>query len=116
MRYRRNSETDVLGGRFYRPRHFQAPRDEQLGVKPGEITVDEPVVIGDKAFTLLGESHVVEALGVQALLLARQIGEVLGGNRRPARIIGGPGLGGRELRWSLALRVQGGRPDLKQAF
>ena len=43
----------------------------------------------------LGQAHVLEALRVQALLLARQVREVLRGDRRPPRIVALPHLGRR---------------------
>ena len=46
----------------------------------------------------LGQAHVLEALRVQALLLARQVREVLRGDRRPPRIVALPHLGRRGLR------------------
>ena len=54
--------------------------------------------VRDVALGPLGQPHVLEALGVQALLLPRQVREVLRGDRRPPRIVALPRLGRRGLR------------------
>ena len=51
--------------------------------RAGEKPVDDPLQVGDVAFEPFVETHVLEALRVQTLLLAREVGEVLRGDRRP---------------------------------
>ena len=61
----------------------------------GEEAVDGPFEVRDVALHPLGQAHVLEALRVQALLLPRQVREVLRGDRRPPRIVALPRLGRR---------------------
>ena len=56
----------------------------------GQEPVDDPVVVRDVAFHLLGETQILQSTGMQAALLARQVREVLLGNRREPEVIVGP--------------------------
>ena len=60
----------------------------------GEVAVDGAVEVRDVALGPLRQAHVLEALRVQAPLLARQVREVLRGDRRPAWVVVGPHLRG----------------------
>ena len=64
----------------------------------GEEAVDGPLEVREVALGLLGQAHVLEALGVQAPLLPRQVREVLGRDRRPAGVVVLPHLGRRRPR------------------
>ena len=64
-------------------------RGHQLLVgQAGEEAVDDALEVRDQPFDLVRQPHVLESLGVQAFLLPRQVGEVLRGDRRPARVVG----------------------------
>ena len=74
-------------------------RREQLLVgEAGEEAVDGPFEVRDVSLGPLRQAHVLEALRVQALLLPRQVREVLRGDRRPPWIVALPHLGRRGLR------------------
>src|SRR3954469_19345132 len=87
-------------------------REEPLVRKAGEETVDGALEVGDVALQSLVQAHVLEAHVVQALLLPRKVREVLGGDRRPAWVVGFPDLGPRGDPGFLAVREPGQRPDL----
>ena len=86
---------------------FWIAGDEPLVWQAGEEAVDDALEVRDQPFDLLRQPHVLESLGVQAFLLTRQVGEVLGrdrsassGHRAPAapagwvsRVNGRPGSG-----------------------
>ena len=59
----------------------------------GEEAVDGALEVRDVALHRFRQAHVLEAPRVQALLLPRQVREVLRGDRRPARVVGLPPLG-----------------------
>src|SRR5262245_27529854 len=58
--------------------------------QPGEESVDRALEVRNRALHLFREPHVFEAVRVQAALLAREVREVLRGDRRPARIVAFP--------------------------
>src|SRR5947199_4747323 len=89
-------------------------REQLLVAKAGEEAVHGPLEVRDVSLEPLVQAHVLEALRVQALLLPRQVREVLRGDRWPPRIVGLPRVGRRGLPRLLALRVPGERPDLHQ--
>ena len=66
-----------------------------------------PFEVRDVALELLGQPHVLEALGVQTLLLAGKVREVLRRDRRPPGIVALPHLGRR--RWGRLLDRRGYR-------
>src|SRR5437762_2803674 len=70
-------------------------REQPLVGKTGEEAVDGPLEVGDVALEPLVQAHVLEALRVQALLLPRQVREVLRGDRWPPGIVALPHLGRR---------------------
>src|SRR3954453_16747954 len=89
-------------------------REQLLGTKAGEEAVNGPLEVRDVSLELLVQAHVLEALRVQALLLPRQVREVLRGDRWPPWIVGLPHLGRRGPPRLLALGEPRERPDLHQ--
>src|SRR5882757_3610316 len=63
-------------------------REQLLVAKAGEEAVHGPLEVRDVSLELLVQAHVLEALGVQTLLLPRQVREVLRGNRWPPWVVG----------------------------
>src|SRR5207237_4280401 len=90
-------------------------RREQLLVgETGEEAVDGSLEVGDVALEALVQAHVLEAPRVQALLLPRDVREVLGGDRRPSWVVALPYFGGRGCRPLLALGESRHRPALHE--
>src|SRR5688572_15163294 len=78
----RPSEAEVEYGLVERRHvHLLNGREQALVRKAGQEAVDGPLEVGDVALESLVQPHVLESLRVQALLLPRQVREVLGGDR-----------------------------------
>src|SRR5581483_2587751 len=103
-------------------RHIDAPRDlvrgrhQPLVVQTREITVDQPLVVGNQAFHLIRQPHELESLRMQPALLTREVGEILCRDRRPARIVGAHWCRGLDLRRRDSGRETCQRPELEQTF
>ena len=84
--------------------------------RPARKPSIDPLEVRDQPLDPVRQPHVVETLGVQSLLLSRQVGEVLSGDRRPARIVWC-----HRLWWCRFARREvaghaGQRPDLEQSL
>src|SRR5688500_6699350 len=109
------SEAEVEYGLVERRHvHLLNSRQQALVGKAGQEAVDGPLEVGDVALEPLVQPHVLESLRVQALLLPRQVREVLGGDRWPPLVVGLPDLGRRGHARFVALGVTRHGPDLHE--
>ena len=82
--------------------------------RPARKPSIDPLEVRDQPLDPVRQPHVLEALGVQAFLLLRQIGEVLRRDHRPARVVGCKWLRRRRPALRAVIRVASQRPDLEQ--